>query len=75
MYVLEIDCQHAERFAESVTKSVEWRNSDLDVEGSRPPAATRHIHYVLLINNPYQLNLLYWLLILYNKKMRTFYYC
>ena len=37
--------------------------SDLNVSGSRPPLATRHIRCVLLVNSPNKLNLLSWLLI------------
>ena len=38
------------------------RTSDLNVTGLRPPLTSRHIRYVLLVNNPNKLNLLSWLL-------------
>ena len=38
------------------------RTSDLYVTGLRPPLTSRHIRYVLLVNNPNKLNLLSWLL-------------
>ena len=37
------------------------RLSDLNVTGSRPPLATRHVRCVLLVNCPNKLNLLSWL--------------
>ena len=30
--------------------AAKWRTSDLNVTGLRPPLATRHIRYVLLVN-------------------------
>ena len=39
------------------------RTSDLNVTGSRPPFATRHIRCVLLVNSLNKFNLLAWLLI------------
>ena len=52
-----------------VVKRLSGELCDLNVTGSRPPLATRHIRYVLLLNNRLnKLNLLSWLLIyLYNK--------
>ena len=48
--------------------------SDLNVTGLRPPLATRHIRYVLLVNSPTKLNLLSWLLIyLCSALHQTFY--
>ena len=38
------------------------RTSDLNITGLHPPAATKHIRYVLLINSRNNWNLLLWLL-------------
>ena len=46
-----------------VAQSVKGWTSDLDVTGVRPPVATRHIRYVLLVNSPMKWNLLLCLLI------------
>ena len=43
---------------------------ELDVTGSRPPFATRHIRYVLLVNSPDKFNLLSRLLIYLCKKIK-----
>ena len=48
-----------------VAQSTKWRTSNLNVTGSHPPAATRHIHYVLLNNSSNKYNLLLWLLLIY----------
>ena len=46
-----------------VAQLAEKRTIDLNVTGSSPLVATRHIRYALLINSPNNLNLLSWLFI------------
>ena len=50
-------------FSRHVWVAGKRRTSDLNVTGSRPPLAIRHIRCVLLVNSPNMLNLLSWLLI------------
>ena len=56
-----------QNFSTYVAKSVERLTSIHDVESSSLPPDIYHIRYVLLIDSPNNLNLLSWLLIIYNK--------